>query len=247
MKNDDFKSQLAKIRQSKDFRDPKSPGTTSTKNATTKPTKDTTADMGHASSALDNESTHKRKQQAQTPIAESFDQLLHEHGLTDTRPSKHTSDYHPAYLNDQQTKPTARPLHHPSDDDPVHKALAEGRFTAEMLTWGESMSYLKDGYPANYLKKLRRGQYRITFTVDLHGYYLKEATYEIHRRLNTAKANQHSTIRIIHGKGRHSTNKGPVIKSMLNHQLRLRDDVIAFATAPASDGGTGVLYCLMKI
>jgi DNA-nicking Smr family endonuclease len=54
-------------------------------------------------------------------------------------------------------------------------------------------------------------------------------------------------IRIIHGKGKRSrNNKGPVIKTKVNHWLRQRDDVLAFCSARPIDGGTGAIYVLLR-
>jgi DNA-nicking Smr family endonuclease len=50
---------------------------------------------------------------------------------------------------------------------------------------------------------------------------------------------------VIHGKGRGSGPRGPVLKHVVNHWLRRMDDVAAFATARPVDGGTGAVYVLL--
>lgn len=236
MKNDpttDFHEQLKKLRkrvaeaQPSHHKDdaPASPAK-STKNAEKDATnQDSTANEPETFSNL------LAQSMSGTPIKPLADNNQHPHFDNTPPPGKNQrrhaiaplqSESEPAWLGDETEIPEA------------------------MLTWGESISYIKSGYPNGYIKKLRRGQYRIDFTIDLHGYYLREATQTVHKLLNVAKDNHHAAVRIIHGKGKHSSNKGPVIKTMLNHQLRLRDDVIAFCTAPQHDGGTGVLYCLLQ-
>ena len=52
-------------------------------------------------------------------------------------------------------------------------------------------------------------------------------------------------MRIIHGKGRGSGQRGPVLKSAVNRWLRRFDTVRAFCSARKMDGGTGALYVLL--
>jgi len=53
-------------------------------------------------------------------------------------------------------------------------------------------------------------------------------------------------VRIIHGKGRGSGNRGPVLKSAVNRWLRRHGAVRAFCSARRNDGGTGALYVLIE-
>jgi DNA-nicking Smr family endonuclease len=50
---------------------------------------------------------------------------------------------------------------------------------------------------------------------------------------------------VIHGKGRGSGQRGPVLKHVVNHWLRRMDGVLAFASARPVDGGTGAAYVLL--
>jgi DNA-nicking Smr family endonuclease len=178
---------------------------------------------------------------------QSFKDLLNTHHSN----SGHVKPLSEKYSATKQHKdfgakpPPVKKIQHSALEEFAVENFGTTDFTAEMLTYGESIQYLKQGHSKKLLSKLKRNQYRIDYTIDLHGYFLKDATIAIHKLLHDAINQQHHVIRIIHGKGKHSSNKGPVLKSMLNQQLRLRDDVIAFCTAPAHDGGTGVLYCLL--
>ena len=53
-------------------------------------------------------------------------------------------------------------------------------------------------------------------------------------------------MRVIHGKGRRSGPRGPVLKNVVNHWLQRADDVLAFGSARAVDGGSGAIYVLLK-
>ena len=53
-------------------------------------------------------------------------------------------------------------------------------------------------------------------------------------------------VRIVHGKGHRSPHKRPVLKGKLDAWLKTRDEVLAYCSAPVSDGGTGAVYVLLK-
>ena len=53
-------------------------------------------------------------------------------------------------------------------------------------------------------------------------------------------------VRVVHGKGLRSGPRGPVLKASVNRWLRQWDDVLAFVSAPARDGGTGAVYVLLR-
>jgi len=52
-------------------------------------------------------------------------------------------------------------------------------------------------------------------------------------------------VRIIHGKGRRSGPRGPVLKNMVSKVLQKTAAVVAFTSARPIDGGTGALYVLL--
>ena len=52
-------------------------------------------------------------------------------------------------------------------------------------------------------------------------------------------------MRVIHGKGKRSGPRGPVLKHAVNVWLRHFDQVLAFASARGMDGGTGAIYVLL--
>jgi DNA-nicking Smr family endonuclease len=53
-------------------------------------------------------------------------------------------------------------------------------------------------------------------------------------------------VRIIHGKGKGSGPKGPVIKTAVNMILRKTGLVLAFTSARRIDGGTGATNVLLS-
>ena len=53
-------------------------------------------------------------------------------------------------------------------------------------------------------------------------------------------------VRVVHGKGKTSEGKLPVLKGKVNVWLRQKDEVMAFCSAIPRDGGGGAVYVLLK-
>lgn len=64
--------------------------------------------------------------------------------------------------------------------------------------------------------------------------------------LRRARRDSLGCVRIVHGKGNGSRQRGPVLKQKVNHWLRQRDEVLAFCSARPVDGGTGAIYVLLR-
>ena len=110
---------------------------------------------------------------------------------------------------------------------------------------GDELKFLKNGYPTRLLKKLRRGDYAIQDELDLHGLIVSEAKQETHHFINECARDNVRAIRIVHGKGRNSQGRKPVLKNMLVGWLSKNQHVIAVCSTPANDGGTGAVYVLL--
>lgn len=114
------------------------------------------------------------------------------------------------------------------------------------LESGEELSYRLDGVQANTLRKLKRGQYKVEAELDLHGCTLKTAREALADFLLECRQETWKCVRIIHGKGRGSGRRGPVIKASVDYWLRQRAEVAAFCSARPMDGGTGAMYVLLR-
>lgn len=116
-----------------------------------------------------------------------------------------------------------------------------------LLASGDELSFRRPHIPETVLTKLRRGHYAVEAEIDLHGMTGAEAkaalrdfvTEAVHRRL--------SCIRIIHGKGRRSGPRGPVLKNVVNQWLQRIDAIQAFGSARQVDGGSGAVYVLLRV
>jgi len=111
---------------------------------------------------------------------------------------------------------------------------------------GEEMWYAKPGVQDTLMRKLRRGQFSRRAELDLHGLRSEDARRIVAEFLHEAQARNYRCVRIIHGKGRGSGPRGPVLKQKLGNWLRQRKDVLAFCSARPADGGSGALYVLLS-
>ncbi len=111
---------------------------------------------------------------------------------------------------------------------------------------GEELSFRRPGISARSFADLRRGRYAVKAEIDLHGMTSDQAHQELRQFLAEALRDRLQCVRVIHGKGLRSGQRGPVLKLNVNRWLRQWDDVLAFVSAPARDGGTGALYVLLR-
>jgi DNA-nicking Smr family endonuclease len=115
----------------------------------------------------------------------------------------------------------------------------------DALDSGTELAYLADGLQRDVLRKLRRGFWVVEDELDLHGMNRHVAAVSVAEFLKDAKKRRLGCVRIVHGKGRGSHNREPVLKGLLRKWL-LREEVLAFSQAPAAQGGSGAVLVLLK-
>jgi DNA-nicking Smr family endonuclease len=118
--------------------------------------------------------------------------------------------------------------------------------SAEIVTGGEALSFQRAGVRTQVMRRLRRGLYPIDDELDLHGLSQTAARDELAHFIARSRDRGCRCVRIIHGKGYRSGARGPVLKTAVNHWLRLNLDVMAFVSAREIDGGTGAMYVLLR-
>jgi len=116
-----------------------------------------------------------------------------------------------------------------------------------VIATGEELSFRRPHITDDVLLKLRRGHYVVDAEVDLHGLNAAQARIVLRDFIAEATARSYSCLRIVHGKGKRSGNRGPVLKHLVNHWLQRMDAVLAFGSARAVDGGSGAAYVLLKV
>jgi DNA-nicking Smr family endonuclease len=114
------------------------------------------------------------------------------------------------------------------------------------LETGDELSFRRHEIAPHVLRKLRSGGFAVSAEFDLHGMTAVEARAALREFVSAALQKNFTCIRVIHGKGRRSGPRGPVLKNVVNLWLRQCDAVLAFGSARANDGGHGAVYVLLK-
>jgi DNA-nicking Smr family endonuclease len=111
---------------------------------------------------------------------------------------------------------------------------------------GDELTYRREGVSDGVMRRLRRGTYRIEAELDLHGHTAAQAGGVLAAFLREARTHSVRCVRIIHGKGLRSGQRGPVLKNVVNGLLRRSDAVLAFTSARPAGGGTGATLVLLR-
>jgi DNA-nicking Smr family endonuclease len=145
------------------------------------------------------------------------------------------ADVVPLKADAKRHVPAARPhapkRHHdaappPADDDPH--------------------DYVAPGIDRRELRRMRRGDYPVEDRLDLHGATVREVEHAVHRFIQNCRHAQKRCVCIVHGKGLHSAIGGSALRGPVRDALRKTSAVLAFASAPTNDGGTGAVYVLLR-
>ena len=149
-------------------------------------------------------------------------------------------------VEESTMRPAPAPLPRMRDRDEA-EALRESRMSSDQAAFdaAEPLSYRRDEVGSRTLKRLATGQFSVQDEIDLHHLRAADAELALKQFLNQARAEDHFCVKVIHGKGLRSENS-PVLKALVDRLLRLRADVLAFASAPPKMGGTGAVLVLLN-
>lgn len=109
---------------------------------------------------------------------------------------------------------------------------------------GDTVAWRRDEVPPDVLRRLGQARFAVEDEIDLHGLDERAAEDVLRRFIAQAREAGHYCVRIVHGKGLHSPQR-PVLRNMVERMLGQRADVLAYASAPPSQGGTGALLALL--
>jgi DNA-nicking Smr family endonuclease len=109
-----------------------------------------------------------------------------------------------------------------------------------------SQSYVRAGLNPDLLRKLRRGEWVVQGSLDLHQHTQDEARTALTEFLVAARRQGWRCVRIIHGKGLSSPNREPVLKARVRKWLQLRDEVLAYCEPRPHAGGGGAVVVLLS-
>lgn len=133
-----------------------------------------------------------------------------------------------------------------ADESRVVEELLTHELEPDMLETGEELLFARPGVQKRVMRKLRRGLYPPQEELDLHGMTVAVAHQALREFLVESRRHRFRCVRVIHGKGNRSSNRGPVLKTKVDRWLRQWDEVIAYSSARPVDGGTGAVYVLLR-
>lgn len=106
--------------------------------------------------------------------------------------------------------------------------------------------FLHNGLSRMTLRKLRRGNWPVQDSLDLHGNTSDAARKLLQEFLHAAAQRGLRCVLVIHGKGMNSPGGAAVLRKLTRHWLAQRPDVLAWCDAPPRDGGSGAVLVLLK-
>jgi DNA-nicking Smr family endonuclease len=118
----------------------------------------------------------------------------------------------------------------------------------EVARTGERVEGIAAGIDRAHLRRLKRGEIEPARRIDLHGQERRSARPLVERELRAAYEAGERCVAFVHGRGLRS-EAGPVLKEALLEWLQappLSAVVLAFASAPPQEGGTGALHVLLR-
>ncbi|MCS6785895.1 MAG: Smr/MutS family protein [Thiobacillaceae bacterium] len=152
---------------------------------------------------------------------------------------------HGRYLHDLPPPPPIPRSRLKDERAAVLESLTDPVRWDESLETGDEASYVRPGLPRVILRRLR-AQWVAQAELDLHGLNRLEAKHELADFLLQCRRRGIRCVRIIHGKGRGSVNREPVLKLHVRHWLTQREEVLAFVQARPADGGGGAVMVLLR-
>lgn len=111
---------------------------------------------------------------------------------------------------------------------------------------GESLRFHRPSVGKRTMRKLARGSFSVQAEIDLHGMTVAEAKPRLSEFIESCARDGKLCVRVVHGKGLGSGNRGPVLKQKVNRWLRQWDAVLAFVSTRQVHGGTGAVYVLLR-
>ena len=143
----------------------------------------------------------------------------------------------------EKPKPKARFSR--ADESAVMHEILEGDIDELESGSGEALRYHRQSVGRRTMRKLARGRYAVQAELDLHGMTVDEARPRLADFIKYSAQSGLGCVRVVHGKGLGSGDRGPVLKPSVNRWLRKWDYVLAFVSTRQVDGGTGAIYVLL--
>ena len=174
------------------------------------------------------------------PTKDKDDAELFRRQMSDARPLRQDAVPPP------RSRPRPKARFARSDEENALRQTLEADSGALEFESGQSLSFARPSVGRRNFRKLARGNFSVQSEIDLHGLTVAEARTVLGDFIENSVDQGHRCVRVIHGKGLGSGDRGPILKAKVDNWLRKWDAVLAFISARQVDGGTGAVYVLLK-
>ncbi len=171
---------------------------------------------------------------------EADDKDLFRHAMSDATPLQHEA---------RATEPrrvSARARFSRQEQQEVLRESMEADYDERDIHSADNLRYHRATVGKRTMRKLARGNFAVQDEMDLHGMTVAEAEAALQNFITDACLRGFTCVRIVHGKGLGSGERGPVLKRKVARLLRRWTQVLAFVSARQVDGGTGAVYVLLE-
>lgn len=185
-------------------------------------------------------SQHIKKQVKK--LGESYldeDKVLFMQAMSGVRPIKNNTVHTPTKKSDNQNA-IFRRASATGEESSTNAPLSDMQALLNPVASEAYLSYKNPTLQHKVFEQLKSGKLNWKMAVDLHASGIDDARSAVMDLLDTAKKDGETVVKIVHGKG------DSLIKTCVNGWLRQLDDVMAFVSAPAKDGGNGAVLVLLK-
>ena len=172
--------------------------------------------------------------------AETDDKELFRNAISDATPLRHEA----RVLQPRRVPPRARFSR--EEQNEVLRESMQADYDEREIHSTDSLRYSRATVGKRTMRKLARGGFAVQAEMDLHGMTVAEAEAALRIFIKDAGLRGFTCVRIVHGKGLGSGERGPVLKRKVASLLRRWQQVLAFVSARQIDGGTGAVYVLLE-
>ncbi len=182
----------------------------------------------------------KKVEPDDAPDIDSADQNLFRRAMSDIEPLQHET------RAAKPRKAVAKATFSRQDKREILRESMESDFDEREIHSADNLRFHRASVGKRTLRKLARGNFAVQDELDLHGMTVAEAQAVLQNFISDACIRGFTCVRIVHGKGLGSGERGPVLKRKVASLLRRWQQVLAFVSARQVDGGTGAVYVLLE-
>jgi DNA-nicking Smr family endonuclease len=147
----------------------------------------------------------------------------------------------------QGQRPAPLPRQREADErNALAEAMSDEVDVETLLLTDDGLSFRREGVGEDVVVRLRRGQWAVQATLDLHGHTREDAREALAQFLRESRQRGWRCLRVVHGKGLGSPGRQPVLKGKVQRWLGQSQEVLAFTQASAPQGGAGALVVLLR-